>query len=280
MIAGGVTPVNQAQDRTPARRARPKITHVVFDFDGTLSWLRHGWPELMTGLFLQHLARPAVPAPSAAHDLLLEDVLALNGKSSIYQMERCAQRVLDQGGPKLDPQRMLALYQEALLKLVCERKEKIKSGQAGLDEFLVHGARPLLEQLKARGLRQVIVSGTVEPQVKEEAALLNLTDYFGAHIYGSTANLKDSSKQAVLERLMRQEQITGQQVLSFGDGPVEIQLTKGLGGLAVGVASDEDFNGSGRLHPHKASQLRQAGADLLIADYREAGDLIASLIGP
>jgi phosphoglycolate phosphatase-like HAD superfamily hydrolase len=25
---------------------RPQISHVVFDFDGTLSWLRHGWAEI------------------------------------------------------------------------------------------------------------------------------------------------------------------------------------------------------------------------------------------
>src|SRR3954453_14073956 len=50
--------------------ARPQISHVIFDWDGTLSWLRHGWPELMAGLFLPHL--PEVPGESAEarHDLL------------------------------------------------------------------------------------------------------------------------------------------------------------------------------------------------------------------
>ncbi len=31
----------------PSYRPRPRVSHVVFDFDGTLSWLRHGWPEMM-----------------------------------------------------------------------------------------------------------------------------------------------------------------------------------------------------------------------------------------
>ena len=31
----------------PSFAPRPKATHVVFDFDGTLSWIRHGWPEMM-----------------------------------------------------------------------------------------------------------------------------------------------------------------------------------------------------------------------------------------
>ena len=27
---------------------RPHASHAVFDFDGTLSWLRHGWPQTYT----------------------------------------------------------------------------------------------------------------------------------------------------------------------------------------------------------------------------------------
>jgi hypothetical protein len=27
--------------------ARPQISHVVFDFDRTIAWLKHGWPDIM-----------------------------------------------------------------------------------------------------------------------------------------------------------------------------------------------------------------------------------------
>ena len=43
----------------------------------------------------------------------------------------------------------------------------------------------------------------------------------------------------VIERILRENQIAGAQLLSFGDGYVEIQNTKEVGGLAVAVASDE-----------------------------------------
>ena len=65
---------------------------------------------------------------------------------------------------------------------------------------------------------------------------------------------------------------------SFGDGPVEIALTKQAGGVAVGVASDEDYNGSGKMDPFKAQQLNDAGADLLLADYREPERLLDRLL--
>jgi len=258
---------------------RPQVSHVVFDFDGTLSWLRHGWPEMMAGLFLGHL--PACPANALSefHALILEDILSLNGKSSIYQMERCARRVLEHGGPRLDPQKVLLEYQAALGKAIRDRIEKLQRGQAAQDEFAVHGARALLEKLRSRGLVLIILSGTLEPQVKQEADLLDLARFFGAHIYGGTADLLQSSKQTVIERLLREEKIPGDRLLAFGDGPVEIQVTKAVGGLAVGVASDEDFNGSGKMHPQKLQQLRQAGADVLIPDYREPDMLIECLLG-
>jgi phosphoglycolate phosphatase len=258
---------------------RPQISHVVFDFDGTLSWIRHGWPELMAGLFQKHVPAQSPAIGREVHDLLLADILSLNGKSSIYQMERCGQRVIECGGPKLDPQVKLAEYQAALENTIEQRKQKMRDGQAAPDEFVVHGARGLLQRLSDRGLVLIILSGTVEPQVKEEATLLGLAPFFGSHIYGGTSNLQRSSKKAVIERLLRDEKISGEHLLSFGDGPVEIQLTKAAGGLAVGVASDEEINGSGTLHAEKAMALREAGADLLIPDYREPDSLVECLLG-
>lgn len=234
----------------------------------------------MAGLFLKQFSTSEPSALRHLHAILLNDILALNGKSSIYQMERCAQLLLDQGGPRLDPQKVLAEYQTELGTVVGNRMAKLKGGLAAQDEFVVHGARKLLEQLHARGLVMIILSGTPEPQVKLEAELLGLAHLFGTHIYGGKADLAKSSKKSVIERLLKEERIPGDRLLAFGDGPVEIQVVKAVGGLTVGVASDEDNNGSGQLHPQKAQQLRAAGADVLIADYREPEPLIEALLGP
>ncbi|MCX6928169.1 MAG: hypothetical protein NT154_33910 [Verrucomicrobia bacterium] len=34
---------------SPDYSPRPRITYVMFDFDGTLSWLRYGWPLMIAG---------------------------------------------------------------------------------------------------------------------------------------------------------------------------------------------------------------------------------------
>jgi phosphoglycolate phosphatase-like HAD superfamily hydrolase len=264
---------------TPGASPRAKITHAVFDFDGTLSWLRHGWPELMTRLFEEHV--PIQPAESQyeLHELLLDDILSLNGKPSVHQMIRCTERVRERGVPPPDPQTLLREYERRLDAAIVERTAKILSGQARRDDFVVHGARRFLEMLQDRGLTLIILSGTIEKRVKEEAALLDLARYFGNHIYGGTADRATSSKQAVIGRLLREEKITGEHLVAFGDGPVEIRVAKDAGALAVGVASDEETNGSGNLHPHKQRVLSVAGADLLVPDYRNPMELWQLIAG-
>ncbi len=37
--------------------SRPGVSHVLFDFDGTLSLIRQGWPEVMVPMFLEMLPR-------------------------------------------------------------------------------------------------------------------------------------------------------------------------------------------------------------------------------
>ncbi len=59
----------------------------------------------------------------------------------------------------------------------------------------------------------------------------------------------------VIERILRENRIHGEQLLSFGDGYVEIENTKEVGGLAVAVASDEAHNGSGHMDDWKRERL-------------------------
>jgi phosphoglycolate phosphatase-like HAD superfamily hydrolase len=258
---------------------RPQVSHVIFDFDGTLSWLRHGWPQIMAGLFREHLAPNQGETEAEFEAMLLSDILSLNGKPALFQMRRCAELAAERGSQSPDPDRLLAEYQRRLDMAIAGRIEQLQDGEARPDAFVIHGARPLLENLARRGLTLIILSGTVEDRVKAEAALLDLTRYFGEHIYGGTSDLARSSKSAVIERLIGEERIAGDRLLSFGDGPVEIQLTKAVGGLAVAVASDEEINGSGKADQPKRKQLLAAGADLIIPDYRDAEPLLERLLG-
>ena len=260
-------------------RACPRITHAVFDFDGTLSWLRHGWPELMAEVFRQHV--PVLPRETedAFHELLLDDILSLNGKPSIHQMLRCVARLSERGGAPPRPEALLEEYQRRLDAAIAERTAEILNGKASPDEFVVYGARRFLEALRDRGVTLVILSGTIEHRVKEEAELLDLARYFGAHIYGGRGDAVQFSKRAVISRLLREERIAGDQLVALGDGPVEIAVAKDAGGKAIALATDEEVNGSGKLHPQKEKLLRAAGADIIVPDYRDFGLLLKQITG-
>ena len=136
----------------------------------------------------------------------------------------------------------------------------------------------MLNQLRERGLKLVILSGTLERRVKEEAELLKLTEFFEGRIYGGSVDLAQFDKQMVIERLLCEERLRGENLLSFGDGPVEIRAAKSVGGVGVGVASDENHNGSGKMDSHKERQLWEAGADVLVPDYRDGENLLKSLL--
>src|SRR5205085_20741 len=130
-------------------------------------------PVAVVGLRDSNLVQSADEVQSI-HERLLDDILSLNGKSSIFQMQRCAQTLAESGGPVLQPEKVLLEYQKMLQATIRERTSQIESGAIHPDEFIVHGARALLEMLRARGLVLIILSGTVEPEVKREAALLQL----------------------------------------------------------------------------------------------------------
>jgi phosphoglycolate phosphatase len=260
-------------------KPRPQISHVIFDFDGTLSLIREGWPEVMTPMFLEFL--PPLPGESEPErrQLVYDDIMRLNGKQTIYQMMQLAERIQARGGKPLEPLWYKKEYLRRLNDRIHSRLEEIRNAKTSSDRYLVHGARAILEELCARGLPLYLASGTDEQFVKEEAALLDVARYFGDRIYGAKDDYKSFSKKMVIDRILRENSITGERLLAFGDGYVEIENTKQVGGLAVAVASDEAHNGSGRLDEWKRERLSGVGADIVIPDYRDGSALLQVIFG-
>lgn len=245
---------------------RIHTTHVIFDFDGTLSWLRSGWPDVMARLFAEFIQGTMANAPETQARLRRE-ILALNGRPSIYQMRRFEELASEfETNPPL-PEQLLQIYLKRLDDVIQQRAGAVRSGATPADNFLIVGTLPLLRELSVRGLKLFILSGTAEPDVRREAELLGLAPYFEDRIHGSTPG-REFSKKEVIDRIIRAEGISGSQLFSFGDGPVETAFTKAVGGMAVGVASDEGVNGSGRIDLDKREHLLRAGADAIIPDYR------------
>jgi len=262
----------------PGFAPRPNISHVLLDFDGTLSLIRQGWPDVMAPMFAEFL--PPLPGETDEQRLRLafEDILRLNGKQTIYQMIQLTERIRERGGQPRDPLWYKHEYLRRLHQRIATRLEGLRSGRIRPDELLVYQARPFLEELHRIGLPLYLASGTDERFVKEEAELLDIARYFGPRMYGALDDYKRFSKKMVIERILRENNIPGEQLLSFGDGYVEIENTKEVGGLAVAVASDEAHNGSGQFDEWKRRRLLAAGADVVIPDFRDAITLLSTIL--
>jgi phosphoglycolate phosphatase len=253
--------------------------YVFFDFDGTLSLVREGWQTVMVPMMVEELlATGTEESPEELERSVTEFVANLTGKQTIYQMIRLAEEIRKRGKIPEDPLVYKRRYHDLLMQRIAHRREALRGGKVSGEEMLVPGALPFLTYLKDKGLKLYLASGTDEIYVREEARLLGLECYFGEHIYGAIDAYQTFSKATVIERLLRENQIPGEYLLGFGDGFVDIQTVKAVGGTAVAVASDER-NRSGKPDPWKRERLIQAGADLVIPDYQEWPALVGYLWG-
>src|SRR5438105_9663927 len=157
---------------SPGFAPRPQLSHVLLDFDGTLSLIREGWPEVMLPMFMEML--PALPneTEEARSGLLFDDIMRLNGKQTIYQMIQLAERISERGGQAKEPLWYKTEYLRRLNERIAARIGGIREGRLRRDAFLVYGARALLESLQRRHLQLYLASGTDEVFVKQEAELL------------------------------------------------------------------------------------------------------------
>ena len=262
----------------PAYEKRPKITHALFDFDGTLSLIREGWPDVMVPMFVEYLPEQPGVSRDETERLMFDDIMKLTGKQTIFQMMQFAERVQERGGEPKEPIWYKHEYLSRLDNRISGRKQSLRDGSKAADEFLVHNSVALLDELRARGLTMILASGTDEQYVKEEAELLGLTPYFQERIYGAKDDYRLFSKKMVIERLIQENAIPGSQLLAFGDGYIEIENTKEVGGLAVAVATDEANSGSGAFDEWKKDRLMGVGADIVIPDFRDAIPLLRTIL--
>jgi phosphoglycolate phosphatase len=248
--------------------------HVLFDFDGTLSLVREGWPEIMVPMMVEFLqAAGTDESPDALQQICSQFVMELTGKQTIYQMIRLAEEIKQRGGTPLDPVAYKDEYHDRLMRQIESRRERLRTGDASPPEMVVPGSIELLDLLQQRGVPIYLASGTDEQYVREEVELLQLDGYFGGHVYGAQDDYKSFSKAQVIQRILSDNDVDGASLLGFGDGYVEIQNVRDVGGTAIAVASDET-NRDGRPDHWKRERLIGAGAHAVVPDYADAQRLV------
>jgi phosphoglycolate phosphatase len=255
---------------------RGRFRSVLFDFDGTLSLIREGWPQVMIPMMVGYLQETGTNETPAELTVAVEEfVMRLNGRQTIYQMIQLADEVRRRGGQPLDPLAYKHRYHHLLLERIQGRLAALQTGATGPAEWTVPGSHALLADLQRRGLTLYLASGTDVQFVRQESELLGLTRFFGDHIYGALDDYQNFSKQMIIEKILKAHQLCGAELLGFGDGFVEIEEVKRVGGVAVAVASDEVRRRG--VNAWKRDRLIRAGADIVIPDYRCRATLLGYL---
>ncbi len=253
-----------------------QIRFCLFDFDGTLSLIREGWQDVMVPMMVEVLSgTPRAESREALFGVVRDYVDRLTGKQTIYQMLQLVEEVKKRGGTPKDALAYKHDYLALLWERIQHRVADLKAGRAQPDEYLVAGSVKLLTGLRDRGVTLYLASGTDMPCVLDEAEALGLTGYFDGGIYGALDNWESFSKRMLIQDLVQRFQLRGPQFLTFGDGFVEIENCKEVGGIAVGVASDEARRSG--VDEWKRNRLIGAGADMIIPDFREADALLGYL---
>jgi phosphoglycolate phosphatase-like HAD superfamily hydrolase len=248
----------------------------LFDFDGTLSLLRAGWAGVMVPMMVGELVRlKSGESETELEAVAREFVDRLTGKQTIYQMIELARQIELRGGVAKDPLVYKRQYLDLLGAKIEYRLEEVRTGQAPREKYLVPGSIHVLEDLRARGLRLYLASGTDEPYMKMEADLLGVTPYCDGGVFGALDDYKSFSKRILIQRILDRSECHGQQILGFGDGYVEIENVKGVGGIAIGVATDE--GACRRVDGWKRDRLAKAGADAIIPNYLQWDDVARRL---
>src|SRR5207245_8630311 len=82
---------------------RGRFRSVLFDFDGTLSLIREGWPQVMIPMMVQELQSTGTAETQTELTAAVEEfVMQLNGRQTIYQMIRLTEEVTRRGGAPLE----------------------------------------------------------------------------------------------------------------------------------------------------------------------------------
>lgn len=253
------------------------IRHAIFDHDGTISTLREGWELIMAPMMI----KAALGDRYADMDEVLyqkaaarvnEYIDRTTGIQTLVQMKGLVSIIREFGfvpeDQILDEFGYKQIYNEELLQMVKKREQKLKHGELSREDLSMKNSIPFLQKLYDAGIKLYLASGTDEEDVKNEARIMGYDHLFEGRIYGSVGDVTKEAKKIVLDRIL---DLIGEsafgEVVTFGDGPVEIRETHKRGGLTVGIAGNE-LRRFG-LNERKRTRLIKAGADVIIPDFSQ-----------
>ena len=261
------------------------IKHAIFDNDGTISTLREGWEQIMAPVMVKAiLGEKYLEEDETIYKKVKSRVNELidktTGIQTLMQMKILLGLIKEFGfvpeDKMLDEFGYKEVYNTELMQMVKQREEKLLRGELTIEDLTLKNAGLFLKRLYNSGIKLYLTSGTDEEDVKHEASIIGHDYLFEGRIYGAVGDINKEAKKMVLDRILDSigDSEAGQ-IVTFGDGPVEIRETRKRGGLTVGIASNE-LRRYG-LNQTKRTRLIKAGADIIVPDFSQSDQLLRLL---
>jgi len=261
-----------------------KISHVVFDHDGTINTLHEGWHEIMEEMMVGAILGDRYDSIEShvfqgVVRQVREYIDTSTGIQTILQMAALVDMVRGFGlvpeSEILDKFHYKKLFYQQLAAIVDQRISTLDQEHFDVSDYTLKGAVDFLAQLSARGITLYLASGSDLVLTQRDAEILGYAHYFNGGIYGSVDDVKKFSKKLLFAKILRENNLNGSNLAVFGDGPVEIRECRKQGGLAIGVASEEVRRYG--LNASKRRRLIRAGSDIIIPDFSQQRELLRLL---
>jgi phosphoglycolate phosphatase len=224
--------------RRPAARVRTVLTHVVWDWNGTLLDDLHACVQV-TGTLLREFGLPGLTGVAdyqAKFRFPIVDYYALLGFDTAPE-----------GNFQAAAERYMELY-----------------GAASPACILHEGALDALAAVRRAGLRQVLISASQQDNLLAQVAPFGLAELLDG--FHGIDDIYAASKESLARRWLDGERLAGDRVLFVGDSEHDFEIATALGAHCV------LFSGG----HHARAHLESLGAPV-IDDLREVAAIVAGL---
>ena len=248
----------------------------ILDYDGTLSRLRHGWPEYMREFFdLKafpngfdfYQSTSTQRECSIKIDHFIEHAAGTHIEEQIAFLKAILSELKL---IELDTDSLTNEYIDFNNNWVQKRLEQHKATHT-LDELLLRDAKVLLKDLSELNYELYLLSGTGQTDLQNECDFLKISHFF-KEIIGFSTGVPEPFKPKVIETILNTQAYSADQCLVIGDGLVELEAGREHHCTCINIAINEE-QGYG-LDTHKSEIQKNAGFHLLLSDLTQINQLL------
>ena len=248
------------------------IRAIIFDFDGTISTLRHGWEAIMENYMYEMITGNTEIINNELMNEIKSYIDQSMGIQTIYQMQWLKEKATLKNKTKiLDIWEYKTGYNDKLMEVVREKTKKLISKELFPKDFRIINSKEFIKDLYNLGHKLFIASGTDHDDVINEMKVLEIFEFF-EDVKGAPTKKIACPKEAIVKHLMEDLNYKGNEIAIIGDGKIEIEIAVRINGKAIGMATEETYQLE--VNKRKRKKLIEAGAHIIVPHFKDKEAII------